>query len=190
MRARCWLGGAAVWATVAIAPIHAYAQDEGGAGFLSGLRYCAGAGIMSGAGPQGRNLWRGPYFAFNVHGESALGMVIGLEGAYAASDDILRTRFTSIGGFARLSPMSEDYRAYVQLGAVLSHVTYDPKAPELKSPGTTTRPGGSFGVGYDVIELSNLAIGGIVTFNGVVFKSNSAQSYLVVALNVTFKPSY
>lgn len=188
MSVRRWLAGVAVLVAVAMAPAGAHAQDEG-PGFLSRLRYNAAGGLMAGVGPQGRELWRGPYASFNVHGESTIGMELGVEVAYAASEDILRTKFLSLGGILRLSPMPEDYRAYVQLGAVLSRVSFDPKQAGLATPSDRTRPGGSFGVGIDAIETDNLAIGGLVTYNGVVLASGSSRSYMVAALNVTFKPS-
>lgn len=190
MSVRPWLAGVAVLVAVALAPVGAHAQDdEGGPGFLSRLRYNAAGGMMAGVGPQGRELWRGPYASFNVHGESTIGMELGVEVAYAESEDILRTKFLSFGGILRLSPMPEDYRAYVQLGAVLSRVSFDPKQAGLETPGNRTRPGGSFGVGVDVIETDNLAVGGLLTYNGVVLASGSSRSYMVASLNLTFKPS-
>ena len=185
---RCaWLATTSLFLLLS-APRLARAQDEGGPGLVSRLHYNAAGGIMAGVGPQGRELWRGPYASFNVHGESVIGMEMGLEAAYASSDDDLRTKFYSIGGIARLSPMPEDYRAYVQLGAGFSHVTFDPKRPGLSAPSNRWRPGGSFGVGLEVIETDKLAIGGLVTYNGVVLASGSSRSYMVVALNVTLKP--
>jgi hypothetical protein len=189
MRPRLGIAIAAALVAMTLATDPALAQDEGGLGLLSRLRYCLGGGMMAGVGPQGRELWRGPYAAFNVHGESTIGMQLGVEIAYAASDDVLRTQFLSFGGIARLSPVPEDYRAYVQLGACLSHVTFDPKYAGLDTPGTRTRPGGSFGVGFDVIETDYFAIGGLLTYNGVLLKTNSARSYMVAAVNVTFKPA-
>ncbi len=156
---------------------------------LARLQYTAAGGIMGGVLPQGTSLQHGPYASFNVHGESALGLQLGLEATYAASDDILRTHFLSAGGIARLSPMPEDYRAYVQLGMAAYHVTYDPKEPGLETPGTTTRPGGSFGIGYEVVDSNNLSVGGIVSFTGVVLGRNSARTYMTVALTVTLKPA-
>ena len=156
---------------------------------LARLEYTAVGGGMAGILPQGSTLQHGPYASINVHGESALGMQVGLEFTYAASDDILRTHFASAGGIVRLSPMPEDYRVYVQLGAAAYRVTYDPKEPGLETPGETTRPGGSFGLGYEVWDSTHLSVGGVVSFTGVVLGRTSARSYMTVGLSVTLKPA-
>jgi len=67
--------------------------------------------------------------------------------------------------------------------------SFDPKQVGLQTPENRTRPGGSFGVGIDVIETDKLAIGGLMTYNGVVLASGSSRSYMVAALTLTFKPS-
>jgi hypothetical protein len=178
----------AVMAVIALTPAIARAQEQGGSSLFSGLNYCASGGIMSGAGPQGRTLGRGYYGGFNVHGESAIGMQLGLEAAYVSSNDVLNTKFASIGGIARMSPTPEDYRAYVQLGAAVYHVAFSPEAG-LSAPPASTRPGGSFGVGLDVFEGTNFSLGGIITYNGVILARSQARSYAIAALTLTFKPS-
>ena len=187
MSRRVWLAGLALFAATQL-PAVAGAQ-EGTLGMFSRLRYCVLGGMMAGVGPQGRDLWRGPYASVNVHGESVIGMELGLEGSYASSDDILRTKFTSLGAIARLSPMPEDYRAFVQVGVAISSVKFDPKIAGLSTPGDKIRPAGSFGIGVDIIQRNNVAIGGLVTYNGVIFKRDAARSYLVAALSLTFKAS-
>jgi hypothetical protein len=187
VRRRVWLAGLALFAATQL-PAVAGAQ-EGTLGMISRLRYCASGGMMAGVGPQGRDLWRGPYASFNVHGESVIGMELGVEGAYASSDDVLRTKFLSLGAIARLSPMPEDYRAFVQVGVAMSSVTFEPKIAGLETPGDKVRPAGSFGIGIDFLELKNVAVGGLVTYNGVIFKRDAARSYLVAALSLTFKAS-
>ena len=172
----------------ALAPA-ARAQDEGSLGLLLRLHYGVLGGIMVPVGPQGRDLSRGPYGSVSVVGESSLGMQLGAEVAYAASNDYLRTHFTSLGVIARLSPVPDDYRVYVQLGAALYRVSYSPKLASIASPGSTTRPGGSFGIGLDAIQAGRMAIGGLVTYQGVVIGRSTARSYLSLALNVTYRPS-
>ena len=181
--------GVALIAALALVPAAARAQDEDLAGRFSHLHYEMAGGLMAGVGPQGVTLRRGPFGSFNVHGESALGMEVGVEAAYAGSADIFHTHFSSLGAIARLSPVPEDYRAYVQLGAAAYHISYHSDTAGLTAPGSTTRPGGSFGLGLELIDTSNFSLGGLVTYNGVVINGNTARSYLVGALTVTFKPS-
>jgi hypothetical protein len=180
---------AALVLATAVAFAAGVARADGPLGFVSGLQYGVAGGQMIPEGPQGVSLARGPSVSVSVLGESALGMQLGAAVAYAASDDILRTKFTSLSGVARLSPLPDDYRAFVQLSAGLYHVTYDPKVSTLASPGSTTRPGGGFGLGWDVIDTSNFGLGAIVTYQGVILGRTEARSYLVAALSVTFKPS-
>ena len=185
-------GGNAVLAAAALlvlAPGLARAHDEVTSGLLSRLHYCITGGILSGVGPQGRTLARGPSIAVNIHGESAIGMQLGVEATYAGSNDILNTRFTSIGMIARLSPTPEDYRAYVQVGAGVYHVTFKPDQPSLETPEDSTRPGGSFGIGLELIQSSKFKLGGIATYSGVVLARSDARSYLVAGLTLTIMPS-
>ena len=189
MKTRRGIAGWAVAALLALAPGLAHAEDEGATSLFARLQYTAWGGIMSGVGPQGRPLGRGPSFAFCVHGESTIGMELGIEAEYSASNDILNTKFTSLGLIARLSPTPEDYRAYVQLGAGVYHVTFSPAQPGLETPGATTRPGGSFGLGLELFDRTHFTIGGLVTYNGVVVGRSQARSYLMAGMTLTFKPS-
>ena len=181
--------GLALFAAACLAPVAAHAQNVGGESLLSRLNYGVQGGLMVPEGPQGVSLASGPFASINVHGESALGMQLGFEASYIASDDALRTRFAGLSALARLSPVPEDYRAFVQLSGGFYHVTYDPKVSTVAKPGSTTRPGGSFGIGFDAIEASNFSIGGVITYHGVVLGRSQARSFLIAALNVTFKPS-
>ena len=191
MKSGCCIIGLAMAALLALvlAPGLAHAQEEDATGTFSRLQYSAIGGIMSGVGPQGRTLGRGPAVMFNVHGESTIGMELGLEAAYAASNDNLNTTFTSAGLIARLSPTPEDYRAYVQLGASIYHVTFSPDLPGIVAPENTTRPGGSFGLGLELFDRAHFTIGGLVTYNGVVVAHNASRSYLLAGVTLTFKPS-
>jgi len=189
MNARRAITGLALAAVMALAPAMARAQDERTDGILSRLHYSVNGGMMSGIGAQGRPLGHGPAFAFTVHGESVIGMELGVEAAYAASNDILNTRFASLGAIARLSPTREDYRAYVQIGASLYNVTFSPDVQGLVVPENTRRPGGSFGIGFELLDGTNFSLGGLVTYNGVVLARSAARSYLVAGLTLTFKPS-
>src|SRR5205085_2685229 len=72
------------------------AARGGPLGLASRLNYGIAVGEMIPEGPQGVSLASGPYIAANVHGESALGMQLGFEVGYAASDDYLRQRFLSL----------------------------------------------------------------------------------------------
>ena len=189
MNARRAIAGLALFAVMVLAPATTRAQEDGAHGMFSRLHYSAEGGIMSGVGPQGRPLGRGTSFAFNVHGESTIGMELGLEATYAASNDILNTKFASLGGIARLSPTPEDYRAYVQLGASLYRVTFSPDVQGLVVPKNTIRPGGSFGVGFEITDRTNYSLGGLITYTGVVLAQSAARSYLVAGLTLTFKPS-
>jgi hypothetical protein len=175
-------------AALAMAPAPARA-DQSGQGVFERLNYGIASGVMEGVGPQGATLRRGPYLSFNVHGESAIGMQLGVEAAYASSEDYFKTQFFTLGGIARLSPTPEDYRVFVQLGASVSHVTYGSPSPGATRPENKTRPGGSFGVGLDLIQKDHYSIGGLISYNGVVLARSAARSYLVAAINVTFKPS-
>jgi hypothetical protein len=189
MTARHAIACLAAIAVAGWSPVTARAQDEGGPGRLSRLHYGVEGGYMSGIGPQGQALGRGPSFSLNLHGDSPLGMELGIEAAYASSNDVLNTRFASLGGIARLSPTPEDYRAYVQLGAGLCSVTFSPDAPGVSAPANSVRPGGSFGVGLELIERTNVSVGVIVQYHGVVLARSEARSYLIGGISLTFKPS-
>ncbi len=188
MSRRAW-AAVAVLAALAVGPAAARAQDEDLLGPFSNLNYTAAGGIMAGVGPQGTALRRGPYASLSAYTETAMGMQLGIEGAYASSNDIFNTKFVSLGAIARLSPMPEDYRIYVQLGAAAYRVSYRSAVAGLSVPDPVIRPGGSFGLGLDVLELSRFAVGGIVAYHGVVIGTHNSRSYLVGALTVSLKPS-
>ena len=175
-------------AALALAPATARAQDETSS-MLGRLNYEFSPGVMQGVGPQGNALRRGPAVSFNVHGESAIGMQLGVEATYASSDDFFKTRFLSLGGIARLSPMPEDYKVYVQLGAALYNVSYGNKDPGVVSPGNRTRPGGGFGLGFDAVQSDHYNVGALLTYSGVVLARSAARSYITAAVTFTFKPS-
>ena len=175
-------------AALALAPGMARAQDETSR-LLGRLNYGFSAGVMQGVGPQGNALRRGPAVSFNVHGESAIGMQLGVEGTYASSDDFFKTRFLSLGGIARLSPMPEDYKVYVQIGAALYNVSYGNNDLGVVSPGNRTRPGGSFGLGFDAVQSNHYNVGALLTYSGVVLARSAARSYITAAITFTFKPS-
>jgi hypothetical protein len=155
-------------------------------GLLSTLHVGAQAGAMSGIGPQGAPLGHGPYLGVCAFGESAFGMQLGGNLEFASSNDVLHTKFTSLGLFARLSPTPEDYRAYVQLGGGLYHAHYAP-APGYFAPAGVWRPGGSFGVGWDIFEQPRWAAGLLVNYNGVLFGRSAARSWVSMAVNVTLQ---
>jgi hypothetical protein len=171
---------------LAVAPVHA---QSGAPGALSRLNYCVTGGIMSGVGPQGRELNRGPAVGFQVRGESAIGMQLGAEVSYAASNDVLNTTFTSFDIIARLSPTPEDYKAYVQLATGIYSTSFHPDQVLPDTPEGTVRPGGSFGLGLELFEGTNLTIGGIATYSGVIIARSKARSYLTAGVTFTFKPS-
>lgn len=175
-------------AALVMAPAAARAQDESSS-MLGRFHYGFSGGIMQGVGPQGDALRRGPAVSFNVHGESAIGMQLGVEGAFASSDDFFKTRFLSLGAIARLSPMPEDYKVYVQLGAGLYNVSYGNKDAGVVSPGNRTRPGGGFGLGFDAIQADHYNVGALITYNGVVLARTAARSYITAAITFTLKPS-
>ena len=178
-----------LFAALALAPAAARAGDEGSQGLLGRLHYGVTAGAMEGVGAQGRSLQLGPAFGLSVLGESALGMQLGIEGAYVASGDGFRTRFTSVGAIARLSPTPEDYSAFVQVGAGVYHVAYTDHPAGTRPPDNTTRPGASFGLGLDMFQTDYFTVGGIVSYTGVVLARSAARSYVIVAVNLSFRPS-
>jgi len=180
VRLRAAAATVALLACVAAAPAHATSR-------WSSLNVGVDAGIMSGAGPQGLPLGRGPYAGVYVFGESALGMEFGGALEFASSNDALHTKFTSLGVIARLSPTPEDYRVFVQLGASMYHATYDPD-PGILPPDELTRPGGSFGIGWDMYQQPRWAAGLLVNYTGVLIARRAARSYVTVALNFTLKP--
>ena len=188
MNTRRAIAGLALFAVALGLPAAARAQDENRQSLLARLNYCAQGSIMGGVGPQGRPLGRGPSFSLNVNGESSLGMELGFEAAYASSNDILNTRFASLCAIVRLSPTPEEYRAFVQLGAGAFHVSYSPDAPGLAAPANSVRPGGNFGVGFDLLEQTRFSAGAILQYNGVILARNEGRSYLTAGVMVTFKP--
>ncbi len=164
-------------------------NDEHGLALPMRLHYLALGGIMAPVGPQGRPLSRGPYAGVAVLGESAIGMQLGGEASFVASGDVLRTHFTSLGVIARMSPTPDDYRVYVQLGVGLYEVTYSPKVAGVSAPGTTVRPGGSFGIGLEVFQTTHVSVGGLLCYHGVVLASRTARSYMIAGLSLTLRPS-
>ena len=178
-----------VWLVLLAIPATARADDDGSQNFLTRLHYSLAGGLMDGVGTQGAALRRGPFGSVNVHGESATGMQLGVEAAYAASEDDYRTHYLSLGGIARLSPTPEDYRVFVQVGAAVYHVTFNPVLSLGGVPQNATRPGGSFGIGFDVYQGNRVMIGGIALYNNVVLSRTAARSYLTAAVNITFKPA-
>jgi hypothetical protein len=76
---------------------------------------------------------------------------------------------------------------HVRLGAGIYHVSYHPGGP-VAVPGSRVRPGGSFGVGVEPLQFGNLQLGGAVGYTGVVLGEDQALSYMVVSLNLTWRP--
>jgi len=157
-------------------------------GLLSTLQVGVQGGVMSGIGPQGTPLGHGPYLGVSAFGESPLGMELGANVEFASSNDALHTKFTSLGAFARLSPTPEDYRAFVQLGGGIYHAHYAPN-PGLTALGGLWRPGGSFGLGFDLFSEPHWAAGVLTNYNGVLFGRHAARSYITLAVNVTLRQS-
>jgi len=92
------------------------------------------------------------------------------------------------------SVIGDDGALYFMIGgrktaAGLYRVTYSPKLAGTTAPKSTTRPGGSFGLGLDLFQSNRIVVGGLLTYHGVVLASSSARSYVIAALNVTLRPS-
>ncbi len=167
----------------------ARAEAQGGVrGLLSQLDYGVEGGVMVPSGPQGHTLAHGPYFGAFAYGESSLGLLLGVDASYAASNDVRQTRIGMLDVFGRLSPIPDDYRAYLQMSVGAYVVGYHPPAG-IVAPGTRVRPGGSFALGLDPIQFGNLKLGGLVAYHGVILNRGSALSYVTATLNLTLAPS-
>ena len=145
-------------------------------------------GVMFPAGSQGRGLDSGVHFGGSLDYEVDSELLLGGDVFYSSSGDDLRTRFTAVGVHCRLRPGADFTNLYVQGGLDLYRVGYDPKSPGLSDPGGSTHPGGNVGAGCDLATLASVTVGVAGAYQGVIFASHNAISYLTLGLYVSLRP--
>jgi hypothetical protein len=174
-------------AALAASPAVALAQDGETVGLLRQLSYSASAGAMIPAGEEGQGLDPGPHMGGSIFYESGSGLSLGGELLWNRSTDPLRTNVLVLGALARISP--RDYTAaYMRLGLGAYHVGYSVESPQLVEPGSTLRPGGSFGAGFEAIHTGKLAIGASLVYHGILLNSSDALSFVTAAVELTWRP--
>jgi len=174
---------------LALAAPRAAAADEkeSSVSTLGLISYTVSGGGIVPAGSEGEGLDAGPSAGVSAHYETGTGVVLGVEANYLRSSDDLHTRIIEFGLTGRISP--PDYSAaFIQLGLGGYALAYDPDSPLRRNPGRQLRAGGSFGVGFEVVQLSRLAIGASAAYHGIVMSHSDALSYLAVTIDLTYRP--
>jgi hypothetical protein len=169
-------------------PCAAARHDEAeSVGPLSLLNYTVSGGGIIPAGTAGEGIDSGPHANAAIHYDSGSGFMFGGEVGYTRSKDDLRTRIVEFGVTARISPA--DYNAaYVQLGLGGYALGYRPRTPLVPNPGDMVRPGGSFGVGFELVRIPRMAFGVSGTYHRVAITSHDARAFVALKLDVTFRP--
>lgn len=176
-----------ICAALAAVPLAARAADDEMTGGLRQLSYSVSAGAMVPAGQEGEGLDPGPHLGVMIHHESGSGLSLGGEMQWNRSTDPLRTGIFALGAIARISP--RDYTAaFMRLGAGAYFVGYSPEAAGTVKPESLIRPGGSFGAGFEAIQMGKFSIGASAVYHGILLESSDALSFLTMSVDLTWRP--
>lgn len=177
----------ALCVVLAAIPAGARAADDEGLGVLHQLTYSLNAGAMLPAGQEGEGLDPGGHAGGSIHYESGSGLSLGGELQWNRSSDPLRTKIYALSAMARISP--RDYTAlFMRLGFGAYYVRYDPRSSQLPKPDERLRPGGSFGVGFELVRWGKVVIGGSGVYHGILLDPSDALSYLTATVDLTWRP--
>jgi hypothetical protein len=184
-RKRLWVLGALLALAI---PCAAHAgDDDDSVGPLGLLNYTVSGGGIIPVASAGGGIESGPTGNAAIHYDPGSGFLIGAEGGYTRSRDDLGTGFASFGLTARISP--PDYNAaYIRIGVGGYAVSYDPKSAAAVAPGGTVRPGGSFGVGFEMARIPRFALGVSGTYHRIAMTVHDARAYVALTLDLTFRP--
>jgi hypothetical protein len=163
-------------------------DEDYGTGFFSNLSYSVALGAFVPAGSNGAELDIGCDARAAVHWEMTPGLVMGPEVGVAQSPDPLRIRIVHYGVHARIYPERDYPNIYVHLGAAAYNVTYNPDTPTPGTPPNRTRPGGSFGIGFEFNPYSKLSVGIESIYHGIAMSSSDALSYVTGTFTLTLRP--
>jgi hypothetical protein len=170
--------------------VHARSKndDDAGTGFLSNLTYSIALGAFFPGGGNGAELNIGGDGSAAIHWEMTPGLVMGLDSGAAQSTDDLNIRVIHYGIHARIYPEPDYPNIYVHLGGAAYSVTYHPDVPSPQTPAAKTRPGGSFGAGFEFNPYSKLSVGIETIYHGIALSQNDALSYITATVTFTFRP--
>jgi opacity protein-like surface antigen len=163
-------------------------DDDAGTGFLSNLSYSLALGMFFPGGDEGAELDPGGDARAAIHWEMTPGLVMGPEIGAVQSTDDLNIRIVHLGIHARIYPEPDYPNIYVHLGAAAYNVSYNPDVRTPQTPASHTRPGGSFGAGFEFNPYSKLSIGIEGIYHGIALSQSDALSYITATVTLTLRP--
>jgi hypothetical protein len=151
--------------------------------------YTLQGGAMFPSGRKGFGLERGPQAIGSIEYPIAPGLVLGGDLGVVSSQDLQRKRIIVLAMHGRLNPNPDLRPLYVQGGAGFYHVSYRPEIRTALTPANRTRPGLSFGVGYDFTDFTRVAWGVVGMYHGIVLARSAGLSYVTIGIYASLRPS-
>ena len=165
----------------------AAARDEESVSPLRLLNYTVSGGGVVPVGTAGEGIESGPHGSAAIHYDSGSGFMLGAEVGFTRSNDNLRTRIVAFGLSARISP-ADFNAAYIKLGVGGYSLGYEPRSASTPSPGSLVRPGGSFGVGFELVHLPRVSFGLSGTYHRIAIATHDARAFVALTLDVIYRP--
>jgi hypothetical protein len=169
--------------TVLLAGGAARAQDEDRP-VLRPILLTLQGGAMFPAGQQGKELDPGTQLGGSLGYQLSDTFTLTGDLGYVSSSDALGTRIHMAGIHGRFNPSPDWRQLFVTTGVGFYRISYRPDPGEL-APSDLTRPGMNFGMGYDLLELSNLSFGLTWSYHGIVIARRDALAYVNVGAYIT-----
>lgn len=147
------------------------------------------AGEMFPGGQEGSGLKKGPQFVGSLSYEVSRTFTLAGDVGLVASRDDFKTRIVLFGLHGRLYPSVDMPWFYVEVGSALYHLGYTRPASLALPPANKIRPGLSFSIGYDALEVGNLTFGVLGGYHGIVVARSDALAYVLLGVYASLRPS-